>query len=404
MSRSEHGNARDKTDPHDVARKLRIKRLNLARRRAAGDAPSALVPIEVLDHGPAIHYPALADLHDLMARLPRGLLEGLGGIDLRLPPLHDLELDRALDPLVGRLAAELLPGVYAPPTLGAYLPRPARIELFAYVYEHADPILALYLRIQMLTAFVRELARHHEHACRTSRARWRDERAKEWVRTYVVRYVEETYPAELAALQRWLVTHGGVPLPLELICFDGDGPTLLATPFVGLVAAVQRGTPEIETKLDLAFNLHYAYHFETALEVIDHVLAVEPGHLDALRWRAHVFEHQGRYAEADAIARTILARDPTHAPSWWVLRANAIRIHDWSGLRAIVTRMLAIDAGIETIRARRDRFSHLYWRAWASLELGDPDAAERDKAALQEMAATLEETASLDALARKTLS
>lgn len=390
MSRSEHGNARDKNDPGDVARKRRIKRLQLAARRGA--VPEGPLAITVLDRAAFVQYPALEDLRPLIARLPHGLVQGLGGIDLRLTPLADQDPDAALDPLVGRLAQKLVNGVYAPPTLGTYREREARIELFAYVYDHIEPSLALYLRLQVLTTFVRQLARHHEAA---ARGRWREERANDWIRAYVVPYVEDAYPAEVAALARWLVEHGGVAMPLEALCHDEDGPILLASPFVGLCDAVMRGEPAIAAKLDFAFNLHFGYRFDLALAVVDDVLAREPEHVEALRWRAHVMEHLERYDEADGIAREILARDGIHTPSWWVLRASAIRRRDWTALREVATRMIELQAGSETLRAVHERFSHLYWRAWASLELGDVDAADRDRAALRSMASTLENAEAL---------
>jgi len=399
VSRSEHGNARDKHDPRDVAR----KRLIVAERRvepARPDVAAEALPIEVIDRGPTIHYPALEDLRGLMSRLPAGSLDGISGIDLRLTRRADPEDD-----------VELLPGVYGPPTLGTYQPRGARIQLFAYVYDDAiieRPILEMYLRLQMLTTLVHEIGHHIDHATRTTRGRWRADRTEEreeraeaveedWVRAYVVPYVVDTYPTEVAELQRWMCAHGGIAMPLELLCND-DGPVLLEDAFLGLLGDVLRDEPALATKIDFAFNLHYAYHFDLALTVIDGVLASEPTHVDALRWRAHILSHLERHAEADAIARALLERDPGHSPSLWLLRKSALREDDWSALRAITTRQIDLDAERDTVRALRERFSHLYWRTWAALELGDFAAAERDLAAMRSLASTPENDDALQVL------
>lgn len=166
MSRSEHGNARDKHDPRDRARKRRIKTLIVSERMRHRSTPtvvSTAIPIDVIDRGSHVHYPAsIDDLRGVMERLPSGSLNGLGGIELCLTPLDPgREPDATLDPFVGRLGTEIVAGVYAPDVLGRYRANGARIELFAYVYDPETPersILEMYLRLAMLATLVHELA------------------------------------------------------------------------------------------------------------------------------------------------------------------------------------------------------------------------------------------------------
>lgn len=84
MSRSEHGNARDKTNRRDVARKAAIKNRIVSERKhldtamppVTSDAVS-IVRIE-LGNDPCVVFPATADdLRGVMARLPEGSLNGL---------------------------------------------------------------------------------------------------------------------------------------------------------------------------------------------------------------------------------------------------------------------------------------------------------------------------------------
>src|SRR6185436_4288863 len=71
-----------------IGKKQRIKlhsRQDRRKRRAADVGPLATdeIPIEVVDEGPWIHYPAAPDdLRAVLARLPAGVLDGLGGIRL----------------------------------------------------------------------------------------------------------------------------------------------------------------------------------------------------------------------------------------------------------------------------------------------------------------------------------
>jgi tetratricopeptide (TPR) repeat protein len=378
LSRSEHGNARDRTDPVDRARKRRIKRLSVAERqpRLLPELAAAAIPIVTVEHGPYVHWPAsAADLRGVMDRLPTGTLTGIGCVAQVLSPAEDDELD----PFVGRLSTSIVTDVYSPETLGDYDPDGARIQLYAYVYDPDGPqreVLELYLRLTMLATFVHEVGHHVDfhnrfsrHRARADRKDRREHTAQSWaelrVADAVVPYLEQAYPRELAELRRWLLEHGGAAVPLEVIERSG----YLFDPFETLLGDVIREKPATETKIDFAFHLHYDYHFDLALEILDGVLASEPDHIDAASWRSHVLGHLGRDEEADAIARALLERAPEHVASLTRLLRRAREAEDFATTLEFANRLLALP---------RPNRHVLPIRARAHIALGNLEAAKRD--------------------------
>ncbi|MFT3694032.1 MAG: hypothetical protein QM831_12885 [Kofleriaceae bacterium] len=286
MSRSEHGNARDKTDPVDRARKRRIKRLTLAERErwVLPVVPITAIPLLGFDHGPV----SAADLRGVMERLPPGSMTGVACI----AQVPSFELDRSCGD-----------GFATPRTLGDYHPFGARIQLYEYEYP-ADPAFEMYLRLRMLATFVHEVGHHVDCAARFSRHRARGDREEMledaaetweavWVEEAVLPYIEQAYPTELAAFRAWTIAHAGIEVPLELIV--GRDRTILGTQFAfeSLLRSVLAQGPLIEAQVDYAFYLHYSYHLELALEILDGVLARDPDHADALKWRRHILIDHG---------------------------------------------------------------------------------------------------------------
>jgi hypothetical protein len=292
MSRSEHGNARDKSDPRDRARKDRIKSLIVAERRHRDRALPAVtasaIPIEVRE-GPSVQFPAsVRDLRGVMARLPAGTLNGLAGIELCPPEPPTYEIVHA---------------ARAPSLRGDYDTRTRRIRLFGYLYEPDLPeraILDTYLRLKMLETLVHEIGHHHDETTRVSRGRWRgdDDREPEAdtfadraLLACVLPYLEDAHAGELAGFRCWLRCHGVVVVPLELLV----GPHLFLfeadDAFESLLSSVMLGEPVIDAQIHFAFQLHYGGHFELALVVLDDVLARSPDHPAATKWRTHVVEH-----------------------------------------------------------------------------------------------------------------
>ena len=379
LSRSEHGNARDRTDPVDRARKRRIKALTVAERkpRVLPELEATAIPIVTFEHGPYVHWPAsAADLRGVMERLPEGSVTGIACI---AQVLSAAEEDGEVDPFVGRLSTSIVADVYSPQILGDYDPNGGRIQIYAYVYDPAGPereIVELYLRLTMLATFVHEVGHHVDfhnrfsrHRARADRTDRREDTAKSWaqlrVEDAVIPYLEHTYPREVANLRRWLIEHGGADLPLEMIERAGG----MFDPFEMLLGDVIRQEPATKTKIDFAFYLHYDFHFELALEILDGVLASEPDHIEAASWRSHVLGHLGRDEEADAIARALLERDPQHVSSLNRLLFRARDAEDFATTLELANRLLALP---------RPRKHVLAIRARAHIALGNLEAAKRD--------------------------
>jgi tetratricopeptide (TPR) repeat protein len=414
LSRSEHATRRDRRDPGDLDRKRRIKGLIAAERNqprapmppVSGDA----VPIEIVDHGPFVHYPSsVEDLRNVMHRLPPGSLNGLSRIELRLAePDDDPDRDDAepADPFVGRLRHEVAPGVFSGRVLGRYFADGARIELFAYVYDPAvrdRVIIELYLRMKMLATFIHELGHHHDLSARVARGRWRADDPQEreihaeaiehaWTRDCVVPYLEEAYPAEVDELRCWLEQHGGVALPLDVLLGDPrttlgvDGERLffgVNSAFESLLEAVARGETAPATQIQLANELHYGLNYDEALAILVHVLERTPDHADALALRADIFVHQGRYDEAQAIARGLLARDPVDPEAWRVVRDVAEARGDWAAVLQAASRLGApSDAHVWSSPADVSTVMR------ARIELADWAGAERQLEELRASATT----------------
>ena len=59
-------------------------------------------------------------------------------------------------------------------------------------------------------------------------------------------------------------------------------------------------------------NFVYLDNNETALEYFDKVLAVNPNYLDAYFNKGRVLEQMGKYAQAQAIYKEVLGRQPDY--------------------------------------------------------------------------------------------
>ena len=151
-------------------KKRRIKRHVIRERGSVDERVYCItdvhsIPIEVFDTGPFLHYPAsIADLRAVLELLPAGVTDGIMGIELRSG--RSEQADEAArcscvpDPFTGRVGTQVLPGVFAGHILGTYMPRTARIHLFAYVYEPSLPdreMWELLLRGHMLGTLAHEV-------------------------------------------------------------------------------------------------------------------------------------------------------------------------------------------------------------------------------------------------------
>lgn len=376
------------TDPQVRAERLERLREDLGRKRhikwsrrsasrlAARLLPTDLetIPIHVRDAGPFVHYPAsVADIRAVMRRLPKGMLDGLKAVELCLgredqnaiPDAWYNESD-APDPWVGRRGDALWPGVYHGRVGGVYMADSARIRLYAYVYESGLPdrtIKELTLRLQMLSAFVHEVAHHFDFTLRVARGRWRADDtekleafAEREEATYalknVVPYLEQAYPEEVRAFSAWTEHHGGTPIALSMLAGDtGGAPTkdgmvplrfTTTGAFNHLVEDVSHGHDLVTTRLHFARELHYCERYVEALSILDRVLAEHPEHLEALTLQADIAEHQEEYDRAESICRKVLAMDAASVDAWDVMVEIYQARRDWVRLLDAATRAMRL--------------------------------------------------------------
>ena len=342
--------------------------------------------IVVLDEGPFLHYGAtVTDLENLISRLPRGALDGVETIQLSLGaeaqrPDDEHGSSATPDPLTGRLGFQGLPGIYSGRVLGQYSFSTNRIHVFGFVSATTPaPHWALHLRLKVLTTFLHEVG-HHADLMRSTRGRglgetredreiFAEQREDEWTRRYVVPYLEEVYPAEVAALLGWIKEHGGCNVPLGSLVgrattvrggfISSDGV------FGGVPRAVEHlaaeviaGTDPKAAKLSFARDLHYNDRYAGALGIVDQVLVEHPTDLVALTLKADLLEHLERYAEAEALLRVVLEREADSREAWTILSYVLQDQKRWDELLVAADRCLALakdpwDEGMQ--RAMRAR-------------------------------------------------
>jgi hypothetical protein len=360
-------------------------------------SPTDLIPIGILETGAHIHYPAgVTDLRNVMRALPKGVLDGLTSIELRLEADPESR-DGEPDPLVGRHGCETLPGVYSADVIGTCF-FDGRITLSAYVYHSDLPnreVLELYLRLRMLSTFMHEVAHRFDWTARRSRGRWRMDDSKknelyaedfehEWTQTIVVPYLERAYPHQVQALQAWVQFHGGAQIELVDLLEHGRSTSkaerkAFSSFFSGqqafkhLLENVAGGLSRNETRIDYARALHYAELYSLALEALDGVLLESPNELEALVLKADIKVHQRAFIVARRLAEAALNKDATHLDALIVLSDALEGLHDWSALRSIALRTCNHD----DLRAYqfRDALLHL---AHANLELGNHAAVQEN--------------------------
>ena len=412
----ERTKARVRSVQERLGTKSHVKSLVARERRGPPLPPGPCVdpesiPITVSDEGPTVHHPASPeDLRGVMARLPRGVLNGLRGIELSLGRhFQDPAEGDPGDPYVGRVGFEFLPGVFAPYKLGHYIIDDNLIRVFAYVYDEALPdrkMWECYMRLHVLATFVHEVAHHQDHTTRVSRGRWRTDETDRceayaetfedwWMCECVVPYVQSRYPGEVAALTEWIAHHCGLPLPLHVLAnvspqvdttkgrFRHDTPRLLQPFQVSdaidlLLRSVSEGRSPTETRIDFADRLHMTEWYNPALAITDLVLLDQPDHLEALTLRADILHHLERYCEAREIAQAVLQRDDSLEKAWKVLAMVATSTHDWH--EVVRTSTTLIEGYLPMTYSAS---SHLLARARAYIELGNLVLAQQDLDAVE---------------------
>lgn len=382
-----------------------IKHMVKLERRQASDyeAPprdADKIPIVARDEGPFVHFPAsIRDLREVMRRLPPGTLDGLREIVLclgaeyqRSEPDDPFALSPEFDPYVGRDGMEIVPGVFSGRYLGTYFFDSATIRLYAYVYDLPIPqqkICELLLRVRMLATLVHEIAHHTEQRIQGTHGHWlampgdRSERyAKrleyQWSRQIVAPYIEEAYPSEVEALQRWMQHHGGIVLPL-LTLVEKPRTSLFTAmgALESLIEAVENGQTLQETKLAFARDLRLAEYYGEALAIIAGLLTDDPDASEVQVFQTDLYVYLERYDDAERIAHKVLAANSADVDAWESLLDVYRALGRWRELEAAATQVLALyEADIWQARLAHEK------RAYACIELGDFAAAEQDIAVL----------------------
>lgn len=350
-----------------------------------------LIPIDAYEQSGWIHYPASEqDVRAVLRLLPPGELNGITRIVFRLGEDAQPEEKGRPDPLVGRTGIDILPGVFCGICLGRYLWDTATIELFAYIYD-ADAlpdkgIRELFLRLQMLSTLVHEVAHHKGKLAQGARGRWEilpgdaNERYAQpqehrWMKEIVAPYLEQTYPDEARAFSEWMAHYGGVSLPLAAFADDAIYTDFtLSSAIESLAETVDAGAPLRRTRLDFAHDLRLALHYDAALQCIALVLAEDPEDVEALALQARTHSQQEHYEEAERAAQAALALDATCELAWEVLVDVFKHRGDWRGVEAATSKLIEL--------SKHPPLGERVDRVRARLELGDFTGAEADMQAL----------------------
>ena len=142
------------------------------------------IPIEFVYDSQFIHYPVTdKDIRNLLKSLPQGVVDGLSKIVFcsgrhhqKMPPKEVLYAEPQRDPYIGRIGYKVIEDVYRGQCLGTYFCNQKVIRVYGYVYPlniKLKEIVEFYLRIQIISVFLHELAHHYDLEQRMARGRWR---------------------------------------------------------------------------------------------------------------------------------------------------------------------------------------------------------------------------------------
>ncbi|MEM6379708.1 MAG: hypothetical protein AAF705_16010, partial [Bacteroidota bacterium] len=289
-----------------LIRKRAIKRQRKAERKAPTSnllppVDGASLPIMVRDQNEYTHYPLTAnDVQSVLDILPTNISNGLTSITFCLGKeyMKEQSLDNPnpiLDPYTGRIGWEgYIPGIFLPPVLGVYNYESNRIFIHAYVYDRhtlKNPSIVFYLKLQMLTTFLHELAHHEDNQNRIARGRWLGnfdtkvedyayKRQETLVSKALMDVFQDRYEMELSNLSTWIETHGGIKIPIESIIKGGLIFTVTEA-VEQLFGDVLADLSPVQVKYNFANNLHYVNYYEAALTILDAILKEDPDHLEA---------------------------------------------------------------------------------------------------------------------------
>ena len=227
-----------------------------------------------------------------------------------------------------------MPGVYCASCLGEYVYAEKSIALLGFAYDPVLPDRVMweaFLRFVALSNLVHEVAHHVDLWDKPDmdpvllKARSEDfaEHYQErWTAEYVVPYLLETYPGEMALFLHWVEEHAGVPVSLEELIPE---PSLQDNEIAGhafvreMARLVASGASPAETRM-----LYLRFRAErtgdaTMLPLVERYLMDYPDRTDAQVLMANIWMEMGMYEGARSLLATLVKRHPQHQAAWLAL-------------------------------------------------------------------------------------
>ena len=350
------------------SKKRRTKAHVQSERKQSIDVPIQteidLLPIEYVYDSEFIHYPVTdKDIRDLLKTMPQGLVDGLSkivfcsGKNYQRMPKDKMFGEPEIDPYIGRLGYEVFKDVYLGRCLGTCFGVRREIRVYGCVYSdnvELRKIVEFYLRIQMLSVFLHELAHHYDFEQRVARGRWRsdntetaeiyaEQMAHQWINDYALPYISTNFADEYAELNNWMEKHIGIPLNLSLLAGDYRGTGKkgrirmrsffnTADDFADFVAKVQSQADLTVARVELADDLHMAGEYEVSLEILDVVLKEDKKNLRALCVCGEVYWHLEDYSQAIEYAEKVLSLHKQEVDAYRLLCDSYESLKDWNAV------------------------------------------------------------------------
>jgi tetratricopeptide (TPR) repeat protein len=321
----------------------------------------AALPINYQDENEWVHYPVQKnDILDIAKYLPAGVFDGLDSITFCLGKEFidedkKSEEDVQRDPYVNRIGSEITHGVYSGSILGLYFSDKSKIYIFAYVYAEKSlkpRDIFPYLRLQMMSTLIHEIAHHDDYMRRMGRGRWLGmNKAKvedyaelmqaEWAKSAVIPYLLDSYPEEYEKLSGWIIKYGGVDFPLHLLAGESGGYEVDGLYKISITASsaledlfqdIADGKSLDEARIDFAEGLHFAEYYKECLGSLDSILSIDETNEKALGMKADTLLHLGKCDEAESLALKCLSINPNNCDALDVTCEIYEDKKDWNSL------------------------------------------------------------------------
>jgi Flp pilus assembly protein TadD len=143
------------------------------------------------------------------------------------------------------------------------------------------------------------------------------------------------------------------------------------------------GSRSAKAHYQLALLLHRAGRLTEAEAAYRRALAIRAGDFGTLIDLGRLLQDEGRYAEADALARLAEPEQPTTHREWFVSGVQRFARRDWEGARLAFSRALALRPGDPYARLGLTRLA-LYAEGRAADAVGELEAIVRDAPTLAE--------------------